>query len=304
MNINLNDIHIFIAVINAGSFSRAATKLGLPKSTVSEKITRLETALGIRLIERSTRRLRLTQAGLIYHERCAPLILEFESFHHSLKESHHTLQGRLRIAAPILFGHAFLGDFIANFMRRYPGIEIEFMSVDRKVDMIEEGLDIAIFAVDNIPANFIVRSLGKSERLCCATPQYIQTYGTPSTPDDLLLHRCIVLGTERHATWSFLSKHKKEKKQVRVHGRLVVNSLQLTLKAALADLGIAILPSFLCHNLILEQNKLVSLFPEWSLGFMELNVVYPSKTYLKKSQRIFIEELITQFKTLSEWRIE
>src|SRR5450432_1030086 len=269
---DLNEIAIFARVVREQSFTKAARALGLPKSTVSERVSRLEERLGVRLLERTTRHVRPTAAGAAYYERAARVVAEIEEANAAVTDIHRSPKGLLRVASPLLFGHAFLGDFVAEFLVTHPEIEVELIVADRPFAVVEEGLDLAVHVIGPIEASLIARKLGTSERMCVASPSYLAEREAPKSPKDLLTHSCLVSSNDRRATWIFSKDGRSE--AILVQGRYSVNSVQLALSAALRGAGITVLPSFFCVE-ALRAGHLAAVLEGWSLGRSEIHVVYP-----------------------------
>lgn len=295
---DLNEIAIFARVVREQSFTKAARVLGLPKSTVSDRVYRLEERLGVRLLERNTRRLRPTVAGAAYYERCARVLAEIDEANAAVTDIHRSPKGLLRVASPLLFGHAFLGDFVAEFLVHHPEIEIELIVADRRFDVVEEGLDLAIHVIGPIEASLVARKIGTAERRCVASPSYLAAREPPKTPKDLHKHSCLVSSNDRRSNWIFSKDGRSE--AISVLGRYSVNSLQLALSAALRGAGIAVLPAFFCTE-ALRAGLLAPVLDGWSLGHSEIHVVYPGNRHLSARVRLFIDALIERFTTLPPW---
>ena len=180
---DLNEIAIFARVVKEESFTKAARALGLPKSTVSERVSRLEERLGVRLLERTTRHVRPTAAGAAYYERAARVVAEIEEANAAVTDIHRSPKGLLRIGSPLLFGHAFLGDFVAEFLVAHPEVEVELIVADRRFDVVEEGLDLAVHVIGPIEASLIARKIGSAERMCVASPAYLAQREPPKAPE-------------------------------------------------------------------------------------------------------------------------
>ena len=295
---DLNEIAIFARVVREESFTKAARALDLPKSTVSERISRLEERLGVRLLERTTRHVRPTAAGAAYYERAARVVAEIEEANAAVTDLHRSPKGLLRIGSPLLFGHAFLGDFVAEFLVAHPDIEVELIVADRRFDVVEEGLDLAIHVLGPIEASLVARKIGSAERLCVASPSYLAEHELPRVPKDLLQHSCVVSSNDRRATWLFSKEGHSE--SIAILGRYSVNSVQLALTAALRGVGISVLPKFFCAE-ALRTGSLSPLFEEWSLGHTDIHVVYPGSRHLSARVRLFIDALIERFTNLPPW---
>ncbi len=295
---DLNEIAIFARVVREQSFTKAARSLSLPKSTVSERVSRLEERLGVKLLERTTRHVRPTAAGAAYYERAARMVAEIEEANAAITDIHRSPKGLLRIGSPLLFGHAFLGDFIAEFLVSYPEVEIELIVADRRFDVVEEGLDLAIHVLGPIEASLVARNIGSAERLCVASPSYLERREPPALPKDLRSHSCLVSSNDRRAIWVFSKEGRSE--SIAIQGRYSVNSVQLALSAALRGAGISVLPAFFCAE-ALRAGSLSAVLEDWSAGHSDLHVVYPGSRHLSARVRLFVDALIDRFTSLPPW---
>jgi len=295
---DLNEIAIFARVVREESFTKAARALGLPKSTVSERVSRLEERLGVRLLERTTRHVRPTAAGAAYYERAARVVAEIEEANAAVTDIHRSPKGLLRVGSPLLFGHAFLGDFVSEFLVAHPEVEVELIVADRRFDVVEEGLDLAIHVLGPIEASLIARKIGSAERMCVASPSYLSQHEPPRAPKDLLKHSCLVSSNDRRANWVFSKEGRSE--SIAIQGRYSVNSVQLALNAALRGAGIAVLPAFFCAE-ALRAGHLSPVLEDWSLGRSEIHVVYPGSRHLTARVRLFVDALIDRFTRLPPW---
>ncbi len=222
---DLNEIAIFVKVVDAGSFTGAAKSLGLPKSTVSRKITQLEERLAVRLLQRTTRTLSLTDTGSAYYQQCSRIISDVQEANIAVTEMQSKPVGTLRITAPVLFGSLVLSDIIADFLQRNPGIQIDMVLTDQSLDLIQ-----------------IARPLGAVNMITCASPAYIEEHGKPSHPEELKQHHILGWG-QSLTSWDFDSP---EQVSVDLKARVKVNDAFSLRKLAINSLGIARLPAFLC----------------------------------------------------------
>ncbi|MFK7928466.1 MAG: LysR substrate-binding domain-containing protein, partial [Myxococcota bacterium] len=189
-----NELAIFVKVVQEGSFIEASRSLGVPRSTVSRKIASLEDRLGVRLLQRTTRSVQPTDEGRAYYERCSPLIREAAEAARAVGSRQDVPTGRLRITAPSVLGHHFLGPIVSDFLAQWSDVRVELLLTDRVVNLVEEGYDLAV-RVGKLPdSNLIARRLGESQIRVVASSAYLQRYGEPSTSSDLSDHRCIVVG--------------------------------------------------------------------------------------------------------------
>ncbi|MEY4515520.1 MAG: hypothetical protein RLZZ450_7642 [Pseudomonadota bacterium] len=287
-------LETFVAVVRSGNFSSAASALRLPRTTVSQRVARLEAMLGARLLERTTRVVRPTDAGAAYYERCARILAELEEANAALLDATASPRGHLRIATPLLFGQSMLARVAGAFVLKYPAVQIEIVASDRRVNLIEEGFDLAIVVAARIDdSSLITRKLSSGDLSCCATPAYLAARGTPRSPDELRDHDCIVnrefIASESSAaSWTFARG--KEVRQVEVRGKLIMNSLMMVDAAMRAGAGIALIPSLLCAADVAPK-RLVRLFSEWTIDPNDIRVIYPSNRHLSKRVLLFVDEL-------------
>ncbi len=288
----------FVGVVRSGSFASASRLLQLPKSTVSQHVSRLEATLGARLLERTTRALRLTNAGAAYYERCVRILTEVEEANAAVKDLGTSPRGTLRVATSYLIGQSVVADVAATFCRQFPEIEIDVVASDRRVNLLEEGFDIAIVVAGTVPdTTMISRVLSGGRTWCCATPSYLAESGTPLTPAELGRHECIVRaaatdGAARETIWTF--ERADDVRRVEVHGRLHVNSVLMAHAAVLAGAGIATIPSFICANEV-ESGRLVHILSDWIVDRKEIRIVYPSNRHLSPRVKLFADAFVREY---------
>lgn len=300
MMFDLDAMATFVAVVRSGHFAAASRSLGLPKSTVSQRIARLEAALGVRLIERTTRVLRPTSAGAAYFERCAGILSEIEEANAAVKDLDAAPRGVLRVATPHLFGQSALAAVAARFSLRHPDVEVEVVATDRRVNLIEEGFDVAIVAGALEPdSTMISRSLSGSQRWCCAAPSYLSARGAPSSPADLSDHDCIVVAREaiadgfaRRAQWTF--ERGEDAQRIDVRGRLRLNSMTMAHAAALVGAGIASLPAFICAQDV-REGRLARVLSDWVVDRSEIRILYAGGRHLSPRIRLFVDALVADY---------
>lgn len=285
--VDLNEMVIFAKVVEAGSFTGAARALGLPKSTVSRKVAQLEERLGVRLLHRTTRSIRLTELGATYHERVVRIVLEAEEAEQAIAEHQNLPCGILRLSLPVEIGVSQFGRLVTEFLARYPQIEIRMDVSDRFVDLIEEGIDLALRAGQLRDSTLVARRLGSGQRIVCASPDYLAQYGHPETPQQLKGHECIIYGEgEGRKTLRFTGPTGIA--SVTLAGRFSVNSMSVVREAACAGLGIAIIPRPICR-VELERGRLTPLLEQWHLPDDGIYAVYPSPRHLTPKVRAFID---------------
>ncbi|WP_374325361.1 LysR family transcriptional regulator [Aquipseudomonas alcaligenes] len=281
----LDDALIFTRVVECHSFTQAAQSLGMQKSTVSRRIALLEERLGVRLLNRTTRKLRLTEVGQAYYERCRQIMLDFAEAEQAVMQLQQAPSGLLRISAPIEFGQLFLGRVLGEFMRQYPQISAEVELTSRDVDPLEEGVDIAIQVGQPRDSTLIARKLFESRRRLCASPAYLAQHGTPRTVQELAGHRAIHLPVDSPRHWPLLGE------SIACQRVLACNNITLAREAALAGAGIAALPVMISEAAV-QEGQLVELLPEARLPTGELYAVYPSRRFQAMKVKAFLDFLI------------
>ena len=281
----LDDALIFTRVVECHSFTQAAQSLGMQKSTVSRRIALLEERLGVRLLNRTTRKLRLTEVGQAYYERCRQIMLDFAEAEQAVMQLQQAPSGLLRITAPIEFGQLFLGRVLGEFMRQYPQISAEVELTSRDVDPLEEGVDIAIQVGQPRDSTLIARKLFESRRRLCASPAYLAQHGTPRTVQELAGHRALHLPVDSPRYWPLLGEN------IACQRVLACNNITLAREAALAGAGIAALPVMISEAAV-QDGELIELLPEARLPTGELYAVYPSRRFQAMKVKAFLDFLI------------
>ena len=270
---NLRRMVIFYHVVNTHSFSSAARQLGIARSAISRHISLLEKNIGVRLLNRTTRRLSLTEAGETYYQSCARIVAEAETAANRVNELQDEPVGTLKVTAPSSLGDPLITPFISEFMQRYTTLNIELLLNDQVVDMVEEGIDVSIRVGWLDDSNFVARKLGDMPRLLCASPGYIEQRGKPESPAELAGHDCIIftrLPTPHH--WIF-TKNKHEER-VKVKGRLKTNNAEAVRTALLKGMGIGTVSSFLVGADI-KAGRLERLLSEYDSGSAGIYAILP-----------------------------
>ncbi|OJT23545.1 LysR family transcriptional regulator [Archangium sp. Cb G35] len=284
---DLNELLVFAKVVQAGSFTVAARGLRMPKSTVSRKVSELEERVGAQLLQRTTRKLRLTDVGQAYYEHCARIVAEAEQAELAVTRMQSAPHGLLRVTAPLTF--SFLGPIVAEFLKRYPEVQVELVCTDRSVDLVQEGFDLAVRAGRLADSSLIARKLGNVERVVVAAPGYLQERGVPKSPKDLERHDCLVFGAGMEGnTWTLHAGNKSV--QVSVRARLVVNEPDMLRAVAVAGAGIALLPTQ-PSDADLTQGRLRRLLPDWSSSGAPVHAVYPSTRHHSPKVMAFVDFL-------------
>ncbi|WP_375766529.1 LysR family transcriptional regulator [Archangium gephyra] len=284
---DLNELLVFAKVVQAGSFTAAARGLRMPKSTVSRKVSELEERVGAQLLQRTTRKLRLTDVGQAYYEHCARIVAEAEQAELAVTRMQAAPHGVLRVTAPLTF--SFLGPIVAEFLKRYPEVQLELVCTDRSVDLVEEGFDVAVRAGRLADSSLIARRLGDIERAVVAAPGYLAERGAPRNPKELERHDCLVFGAGLEGNvWTLHSGSRSV--QVSVRPRLVVNEPDMLRAVALAGAGIALLPT-LPSTTDLTSGSLRRILPDWSSSGAPVHAVYPGSRHHSPKVMAFVDFL-------------
>jgi DNA-binding transcriptional LysR family regulator len=284
---DLNEIAVFTRVVQAGSFTAAAKVLGMPKSTVSRKVSDLEERLNARLLQRTTRKLSLTDAGRTYFDYGVRIINEVEAAESAVGSLQDKPRGLLRVTTGVNVG--WLGSIVADFMKRYPEVQLEVLCTARSVDLVEERFDVGIRMGSLPDSTLIARSLGVTRWFLVATPGYLKKRRRPRTPEDLKNHDCLFFGSGA-MTVNLRLDSGEDHEDIAVPARLLVGDVDIVHAAALAGLGIALLPAFRCSD-DLRARGLERVLPDWSPPSRSVHVVYPTARHLSAKVKSFIEHL-------------
>jgi DNA-binding transcriptional LysR family regulator len=291
---------VFKRVVDAGSFAGAARHLGMSPEMAGNHVKALEAHLGVRLLNRTTRRMHVTEAGAAYHARCAQILSEIEEAEAEAGAQQVAPSGLLRIAGPMTFGELHLGSVISAYMDRYPAVKVDIFLSDRHVDVIDEGFDLAIRIGEPPDSSLIARRLASASLVLCASPDYLDRNGSPQKPPDLGQHACLVYADLRSPrTWRF-SDRKGHTETVQVTGRFSTNNPQLLLSLAVAGHGITLWPSYAVGPEI-QAGRLVPLLAEWHTRELTIWVLYPHRPLLSPKVRTFIDFLAQRFSGEPEW---
>jgi LysR family transcriptional regulator, regulator for bpeEF and oprC len=288
---DLNDLRIFEKVASLRNFSAAARALGLPKSNVSRSVARLETLLGTRLLQRTTRDVVLTEAGMMLRARCIDILANIGDAVDLVGDFASTPRGLLTVSAGIGFGVHVLGSVLPQFLQRYPGIEVSLQLGSRSMDLVGEGIDVAIHMGPLADSQLIASRLGTMERCLCAAPVYLERRGMPCTIEELRQHDRIETpgDTGRPRSWVFANQIGEtvrfdEKPRLCVNDTVTIHSLIVN------GGGIGVLSGFICAP-DLREGRLVRVLPEWKMPDLEVNIVFPSSRALSQAVRAFIDFL-------------
>jgi DNA-binding transcriptional LysR family regulator len=284
---DLNQIVVFARVAETGSFSLAARQLGLPKSTVSRKVAELEERMGARLMHRTTRKLGLTDAGRSFYAHAARIVAEIAEAEAAVGRMQTEPRGRLRVTAPLAF--AMLGPIVAAYLLRHHDVQLEMVCTDRRLDLVEDGFDVAVRAGPLDDSTLVARPLGSFRHVLVAAPGYCKRHGTPRRPEDLGAHACLAFGSGAAPTlWTL--QNGDAKAEVRLTPRLVVNDFDLLRDAALAGVGIAALADFTCAGHV-AAGHLRLVLPDWRTTETPVHALYPTTRGLPPKVATFVELL-------------
>jgi DNA-binding transcriptional LysR family regulator len=283
------EMAVFVKVVETGSFSEAARQLGAAPSAVSRSVARLEKALGTRLLQRTTRKLRLSESGHEVHARCVDMVSAAQAVMAVSGQFGPEPQGVVRVSVPKAVGRFIIHPHIPEFLAHYPKIDVQLQLNDRYVDLIDDQVDLAIRITNRPSPGLMGRKLIDIHHMLCATPRYLERNGTPVHPQDLKTHNCIFLGEEPgDSRWKFQRGGKSA--SVNVHGRYAVNHTGARLDAVLHHVGIGSLPYFTARH-ALEQGQMVQVLPDWTFTTNycgEAWVLYPPTRHLAPKLSAFI----------------
>lgn len=287
---NISELEIFVTVVDAGSFTAAAEDLGVSKSHVSKQVSALEDRLGAQLLHRTTRSLSVTDAGQGFYERGTLILEQLEEAERAVMQLQTKPRGRLKVSVPMTFGVRHVAPIVAEFLREYPEISIDLDLSDRKVDMIDEGFDLAIRIGELQDSSLMVRKLAPATRYCCASPAYLETHGTPQHPAELADHECLEYAYGRLNTWQFVNPDGEEH-FVQVKGRLRANNGEVLVESAVGGLGVALIPDFMLGD-HLQSGRLVRLLDDWMEWNAGVFALYPHNRHLSAKVRRFVDFLV------------
>ncbi len=293
---------IFVRVVAAGNLSAAARELGLSPAVVSRRLARLEARLGARLINRTTRSLRLTDEGATYYEACQRILAEVEEADATVSEGRVEPQGVLKVAMPASFGHRHVAPLVPLFAARHPKVQLALSLSDRSVNLIEEGFDVAIRIAELEDSSLAARKLAPNRRVVCASPDYLRRHGTPATPADFPRHNFLVTAWEHGFSMTLEYKDPEGKPgSVRVSGNYACDNWEVLREWALAGLGIALKSTWDVRS-HLEDGSLVAVCPSYSFDTdVAIYAVYPHRRYLPAKTRAFVDFLAESFGPEPYW---
>ena len=285
-------MQVFNRVAELKGFAAAARDLGISTSSVSRHVSDLEDELGVRLFNRTTRRLSLTDDGAEYQTRSTAILQDLDDLHNSTRDQHRMPSGRLRVTASVTLGEAWVVQLLPGFLEQYPDVFVELDLTDRLVDLVEEGYDVGIRSGDLRDSSMIARSLMGLRYIVCASPNYIAKYGEAMHPNQLKNHRCIryLHPTRQSDDWWFDINGKET--WVKVDGVIAVNNTWAARDLAIAGVGLCYVPDFVVKG-DLDNGSLIHIIPDFDSAADSVHAVYPTKRHLSTRVRIFMDYLVS-----------
>ena len=295
----IDGMRTYVGVVSEGSFSRAAERLGMSPQLVSKYVAQLEERLGARLINRSTRRLSITEVGQAYYERCRDVLADIDEMEHAVGDAAVAAQGTLRINAPMTFGTMHLSRAIAEYQREQPDVSVDLTLDDRVVDIVSEGYDIAI-RIGRMPeSSLVARKLAPVRLVVCGARDYLAVRGIPETPEELADHECLRYSLSSDSgQWRF--RRGDETHEVKVTGSFLANNGEAIRLAALAGRGLALQPTFIVGNDI-REGRLQRVLQDYEVDPMGVYAVYAHRKYLSGKVRTFVDYLGDYFGNPPYW---
>ena len=285
----LQAMQVFVRVVETGGMTRAADSLQMPKATATTLIQQLEAVLGVKLLNRTTRSVSVTTDGAAYYQRCVAILAQVRETEESLTQRHATPGGRLRVDVPTLMARLVIVPALSSFFARYPDIDLQLACSERRADLIEEGIDCAVWSGELEDSTLIARRVGQLYFGTCASPSYLTAHGQPRHPDDLKAHRCINHFSPRTGKifdWVFAKNG--ERIQTSLRGSIALDDENSYVAAAEAGLGVAQIPAFVLKE-AMERGSLDLLLGDWFPEPAPLNIVYPENRHLSSKIRVFVD---------------
>lgn len=294
---DLNEMAIFAIVVNSGSFTKAADKLKLPKSTVSRKVSQLEKRVGVRLINRTTRNLKPTETGKLYYSQCLKMLEQAEEADRIVSNMQAEPSGLLRISTPLSFGTPFFISVIKQFLDKYPKVNIEIIADDKQIDLLEHEVDIAFRIGPLSDSSLIARNIGTARLSLCATPEYLAEYGEPKTIQELDRHTCI-----SHPIAPWMLQTPAGVTEFHPSSRMIANDMEMIRKMVKQGFGIGAVPQILISD-DLQDKSLVTVLPELPFQERTFYLVYPSRREPPSKVVAFTDYIFSNCQPIAPWEI-
>ncbi|EFM90176.1 putative HTH-type transcriptional regulator [Actinobacillus pleuropneumoniae] len=282
----LNAINLFCRVIETQSFTQAAQLEQISLAMASKLIAQLEEHLNVRLLHRTTRKITPTEAGLLYYQRCLPILNELKDAENSVSNITSTLQGKITISLPMDFGSRFVAPYLGQFMTTYPNIQLNIEFSDRRVDVVAEGYDLVLRIGTLEDSSIVAKRIARSELVLIASPDYLAKQGTPENLEQLTEHTCLIY--ENHQQWQFTDGDQKVK--IKPNAHVISNNGYALLQMTKAGQGIVNLPLFLAKEDI-NAGRLIEILPQYKQHSIDISVLYPHRRYLSPKVKVLIEFL-------------
>lgn len=292
---DLNEMAIFAVVVGSGSFTKAAEKLKLPKSTVSRKVSQLERRIGVRLINRTTRNLKPTETGKIYHQHCLKMLEQAEEADRVINNMQSEPSGLLRISTPLAFGTPFFISTMKKFMDLHPKVSVEIVSDNKALDMLDEEIDIAFRIGPLSDSSLVTRNLGTARLSLCASPEYIEKHGSPKSLEDLENFDCIA---KPGMSWTFVRNGQEV--EIEPNCRVRANDVEMIKNMTINGMGIGAVPQILLSDDV-TQGRLVTLLPETPFSERTFYLVYPSRREPPSKVVAFTEFMFSNCQPIPPW---
>ena len=292
LTLDLNDLLVFTRVVESRSLTAAAAALGLPTSSVSRRLAQLEERLGVRLVQRTTRRFALTDIGEAYYRRCATIVAEVTAANQLVTDMQATPRGKLRITAPVDMSARYLGKLISRFVAQHPDVNIDLSVTDRSVDLIEEGFDLAVRVGNLRESTLIARRIATVHGILCASPAYLAARGTPVNIGDLEDHEFCVFLPDAMQSFSLTDGVKTY--DLPSTPRFSSNHYAPVKDALISGGGIGMLSSYSVTS-DLATGKLVRVLPSWSTGSLDVSLVYPARRNVPPRLSLFVDHVLREF---------
>ncbi len=295
---DLNDLYYFSQVVEHGGFSAAARALDIPKSRLSRRISQLEENLGVRLLQRTTRRLRLTSAGERYLHYCQEMAASARAADDAMRQLQSQPTGPVVVSCPVSLAQQLLAPLLPEFLDTWPAISVQLLVTNRRVDLISEGVDLALRVRTKLDtdAELVVRHLGTASGTMVASPTYLQRHGTPETPQDLASHTTLSFSDPQHDVRWQLVNDRGEELNIDLRPQLSCNDFIVLTEAAVRGRGIALLPSLATHE-ELRRGQLVPVLPTWQSPEGIVHCIYPSRRGMMPAVRTFLDFLFERLPT-------
>ena len=294
------NMNAFVRVVEAGSISAAADRMDVAKSVISRRLKELETHLGVELFHRTTRQMNLTDSGRAFYQQSVRILADILEAEHATSQFHGALKGNLKVALPLSFGLMHLGPAINEFLQAHPEIEFDLDFNDRHVDLLVEGFDLAIRIASLPDSSLVARRLAPIQTVMCASPAYLERMGTPQSPHELIHHRCLVYNLIGNLeNWNVFDATGQLIK-TRITPYLKASNGEFLRDAAVAGMGIVLLPTFIVYQEI-ERGTLVPIMTNYHYSQLAAYAIYPQTRHLSQRVRAFVDFLVKRFEGLPYW---